>query len=179
MKENVILINLSRGISINENLLAKNIKNGKIAGAAIDVFTSKTKKEKFISPLQGLSHIILTPHIGGSTKESQQNAGKFVAEKIVRFINTGNTINSVNFPNMQLPELSHAHRLIHIHKNIPGVLANINTILAKNKINIEGQYLKTNEHIGYVITDINTNYDKHVLEELKNMKETIRLRVLY
>ena len=105
--------------------------------------------------------------------------GQFVPERVISFINTGNSTLSLNFPNLQLPELKDAHRLIHVHQNVPGVMAKINSLLANHKINIEGQYLKTNEDIGYVITDVNKTYDKDVIEKLKMMKETIKLRLLY
>jgi D-3-phosphoglycerate dehydrogenase / 2-oxoglutarate reductase len=123
--------------------------------------------------------VILTPHIGGSTQEAQENIGNFVPGKIMEYINTGSTTNSVNFPNLQLPVLKDAHRLIHIHENMPGVLAKINRILADHDINIVGQYLKTNEKIGYVITDIDKEYDKAVISDLRKLKGTIRFRVLY
>lgn len=181
MKDGVVFLNLSRGYIVDIKALYKNIKSGKVKGAAIDVYPEepKSKEEQFISPLQNLSNVILTPHIGGSTKEAQESIGLFVADKIIKFINTGDTTMSVNFPNLQLPLLKNAHRLIHIHQNVPGVLAKINSTLATNKINIEGQYLKTNEEIGYVITDVNRSYNKEVLQKLKTIPETIKFRVLY
>ncbi|MEQ9008263.1 MAG: phosphoglycerate dehydrogenase, partial [Ekhidna sp.] len=133
----------------------------------------------FKSPLMGLRNTILTPHVGGSTLEAQENIADFVPSKIIEYINTGSTTNSVNFPNITLPSLSQAHRFIHIHKNEPGVLADINNVLAKHGINIGGQYLKTNDIIGYVITDIDKNYDEEVIKDLKLIKGTIRFRVLY
>ena len=129
--------------------------------------------------MRGLPNTILTPHIGGSTLEAQQNIGRFVPGKIMEYINTGSTSNSVNFPNLTLPILDNAHRLIHIHNNVPGILAKINQILADHGINIVGQYLKTNESIGYVITDINKEYDKEVIAKLKAIDQTIKFRVLY
>lgn len=181
MKNGVIFINSSRGYVVDLDALLKNIKMGKVAGAAIDVFPQepKSNKEKFISRLQGLPNVILTPHIGGSTVEAQENIGFFVTEKILSFINTGNTTLSVNFPHIQLPQLRNAHRFIHTHQNVPGVLAKINGILAEFAINIEGQYLKTNEDIGYVITDVNKKYKKEVIDKLKKIAETIKFRVLY
>lgn len=182
MKTGVYFLNFSRGHLVDYNSLAEFIKKGKIKGAAIDVFPEepKTNKENhFTSPLQGLPNVVLTPHLGGSTQEAQQRIGVFVANKIIDFINTGNTTLSVNFPNLLLPKQHNLHRLIHIHKNQPGILAQINSILSKYNINIEGQYLKTNEDIGYVITDVNKNYDNRIITELKAIKNTIRVRVLY
>lgn len=181
MKDNSIFINTSRGFVVDIKALAKFLKNGKIAAAAVDVFPDepKEKSEKFTSILQNIPGVLLTPHIGGNTMEAQSNIGLFVTDKIINFMNTGNTTLSVNFPNIQLPQLKNVNRLIHIHENVPGVLAKINNILAAHKINIEGQYLKTNEEIGYVITDVNKFYNKTVLEELKNIKETIKFRILY
>ncbi|TDN79662.1 D-3-phosphoglycerate dehydrogenase [Salegentibacter sp. 24] len=181
MKENVIFLNLSRGHVVDIKALKENIESGKIMGAGIDVYPQepKTNNEEFISELRNLPNVILTPHIGGSTLEAQENIGNFVPGKIIEYINTGSTTNSVNFPNLQLPVLQNAHRLIHIHQNRPGILAEINRILAGHDINIEGQYLKTNETIGYVITDIDKKYDKKVIKDLKGLKGTIRFRVLY
>ena len=147
----------------------------------MDVFPQepKTNAEAFESPLRNLPNVILTPHIGGSTLEAQENIGNFVPGKIIEYINTGSTTNSVNFPNLQLPILENAHRLIHIHRNVPGILASINNTLARHHINIVGQYLKTNETIGYVITDIDKAYDKGVIKDLKEIQGTIRFRILY
>jgi D-3-phosphoglycerate dehydrogenase len=157
MKKGVIFLNLSRGHVVDVKALRENILNGKVAGCAVDVYPYEpiSNDEEFVSELRGLPNTILTPHIGGSTLEAQENIGNFVPGKIMDYINSGNTSNSVNFPNLTLPTLENAHRLIHIHNNVPGILAKINHVLAERGINIVGQYLKTNEHIGYVITDIN------------------------
>ena len=181
MKKGVIFINLSRGHLVDIQALKENILSGKVAGCAIDVFPYEpvSNNEEFQSELRGLPNTILTPHIGGSTMEAQENIGRFVPGKIIDYINTGSTSNSFNFPNLTLPTLENAHRLIHIHNNVPGILAKINHVLAGHGINIMGQYLKTNEHIGYVITDINKEYDKDVMKELKAIENTIRVRVLY
>ena len=181
MKKGTILINYSRGNVVNINELKKNILLGKIHGAAIDVFPKEPKNnnQKFSSVLIGLPNTILTPHIGGSTKEAQKNIGAFVPNKVIDFINTGATSNSVNFPSLVLPELKNAHRFIHIHKNIPNVMLKINKILSEFEVNILGQYLKTNDKIGYVITDINKKYNKKVIKKLKDINGTIKLRVLY
>ncbi|HTJ52429.1 MAG TPA: phosphoglycerate dehydrogenase [Cyclobacteriaceae bacterium] len=181
MKKGVIFINLSRGHVVDINALKDNIKNGKVAGCAIDVFPYEpvSNDEEFQSELRGLPNTIITPHIGGSTLEAQENIGNFVPAKMMEYINTGSTSISVNFPNLTLPILQDAHRLIHIHHNVPGILAKINQILADNGINIVGQYLKTNETIGYVITDINKEYDKDVITQLREIEQTIKFRVLY
>lgn len=181
MKDGSIFLNLSRGQVVDVDALSKYIESGKIKGAGVDVFPKepKTNQESFESVLRGLPNLILTPHIGGSTEEAQENIGNFVPGKIIEYINTGGTTNSVNFPNLQLPTLENAHRLIHIHHNKPGIIAHINRILATHDINVVGQYLKTNETIGYVITDIDKAYDADVIKELKEIQGTIRFRVLY
>ncbi len=181
MRDGAIFLNLARGQVVDVDALKKHIESGKIRGAGIDVFPKepKTNKEEFESVLRGLPNLILTPHIGGSTEEAQVNIGNFVPGKIIEYINTGGTTNSVNFPNLQLPTLENAHRLIHIHHNKPGIIAHINRILAAHDINIVGQYLKTNETIGYVITDIDKEYNSDVIKELKGIQGTIRFRVLY
>jgi D-3-phosphoglycerate dehydrogenase len=181
MKKGVIFINLSRGHIVDISALRENILNGKVAGCAIDVFPHEpvSNDEEFTSELRGLPNTILTPHIGGSTSEAQENIGNYVPGKIMDYINTGSTSNSVSFPNITLPILENAHRLIHIHNNVPGILAKINQVLAENGINIVGQYLKTNDAIGYVITDINKQYDKDVIAKLKAIEHTIKFRVLY
>ncbi|MEQ8475203.1 phosphoglycerate dehydrogenase [Fulvivirga sp.] len=181
MKDGVIFLNLSRGHVVDIDALKNNILNSKIAGAGIDVFPEEPKSndDEFVSPLRGLPNVLLTPHIGGSTLEAQENIATFVPNKIMEYINTGSTTNSVNFPNLQLPTLQNAHRLIHIHLNMPGILAKINQVLADHQINIVGQYLKTNEVIGYVITDIDKEYDKDVIKALRSIEHTIKFRVLY
>lgn len=181
MKDGVIFLNLSRGHVVDIQALVASIKSQKVWGASIDVFPyePKTNNEEFINELRGLPNVILTPHIGGSTEEAQENIAQFVPGKMIEFVNKGNTFMSVNFPNLQLPELHEAHRLIHIHENYPGIIAQINSILATYGINILGQYLKTNEKIGYVITDIDKAYSKDVIKELKEIKHTIKFRMLY
>jgi len=181
MKPGVVFINLSRGHVVDIHALRQNIETGKVAGCAVDVFPYEpvSNNEEFKSELRGLRNTILTPHIGGSTSEAQENIGNFVPGKFLDYINTGSTSNSVNFPNLTLPTLENAHRLIHIHENVPGILARINQVLADHGINIVGQYLKTNELIGYVITDINKEYDKEVIAKLRAIEHTIKFRVLY
>ena len=181
MKEGTVFLNLSRGHVVDINALKKSILSGKIRGAGVDVFPlePKSNKEEFQSELRGLPNLILTPHIGGSTEEAQVNIGNFVPGKLIEYINTGSTTNSVDFPNLQLPMLENAHRLIHIHHNRPGIIAHINKVFADHDCNIVGQYLKTNEQIGYVITDIDKAYNEEVIAEMKNIPDTIRFRVLY
>ncbi len=181
MKSGVIFLNLSRGFVVDINALKNNIKSGKVKGTAIDVFPYEpvSNDEKFITELQNLPNVILTPHIGGSTDEAQRDIANFVPNKIIDFINSGNSYYSVNFPNIQLPTFENAHRLIHIHHNVPGILAKINSIFAEHGINIIGQYLKTNELVGYVITDISKKYDPELINELKEIPHTIKFRVLY
>ncbi|WP_323756891.1 phosphoglycerate dehydrogenase [Roseivirga sp.] len=181
MKDGVIFLNLARGPVVDIPALKEAILSGKVIGAGVDVFPEepKSNNDPFTSELMGLPNTILTPHIGGSTLEAQENIADFVPRKIMDYINTGNTENSVNFPNITLPPLKNAHRLIHIHKNRPGVLAKINNTLAEFDANIVGQYLKTNEAIGYVITDINKQYGKELSKSLKKIEHTIKFRMLY
>jgi D-3-phosphoglycerate dehydrogenase len=181
MKDGVIFMNLSRGHVVDIEALAEAVKSGKVAGASVDVFPKepKTNDEVFESALRGLPNVILTPHIGGSTEEAQENIGYFVPSKLLEFMNNGSSYGSVNFPEVQLPKLKDSHRLLHIHANVPGVLAKLNNIFAKNNINITGQYLKTNEKIGYVIVDIAKNYTEEFIQELKEVEGTIRFRMLY
>jgi D-3-phosphoglycerate dehydrogenase / 2-oxoglutarate reductase len=181
MRQGVIFINLSRGKVVDINALRQNIESGKVRGAAIDVFPTEPKNnsQPFESKLKGLPNTILTPHIGGSTHEAQINIASFVPEMLMGFINTGNTATSVNFPRLQLKIVENGHRLIHIHKNESGVLGKIDQSLGEHNINIIGQYLKTNEAIGYVITDIDKEYPKSVINHLRKIEGSIRVRVLY
>ena len=180
MKPGALFLNNARGHVVDVPALAAALRSGHLGGAAVDVFPyePKTNHEPFENELRGLPNVLLTPHIGGSTAEAQRNIAEFVPERLMQYINTGNTQQSVNFPNIQLP-VQQAHRLIHIHANVPGVLADINNVLAAHQVNILGQYLKTNEHIGYVITDINREYDQDVIEALRAVEHTIKFRVLY
>ncbi len=181
MKKSSAFINLSRGLVVDIGALKESLESGHLVGAAIDVFPQEpsNNEEKFVSSLRGLPNTILTPHIGGSTQEAQENIGDFVPNQIIQYINTGSTSNSVNFPQVLLPNFQNAHRLMHLHHNVPGILAKMNQVFAKHEINIVGQYLKTNETIGYVITDINKKYDQQMIDELKSIEDTIRFRVLY
>lgn len=181
MKEGAVFINLSRGFVVDLEALRDALVSGRLRSAAIDVFPEEPKEDgaPFSSPLQGLPNVILTPHVGGSTQEAQENIGRFVPAKILDFLERGNTTLSVNFPNLQLPELKDSHRVVHVHRNVPGILARINQIMAEKGINITGQHLKTSEQIGYVITDIGQDYDESLVRELRSIPDTIRVRVLY
>jgi D-3-phosphoglycerate dehydrogenase / 2-oxoglutarate reductase len=181
MKDNVIFVNLSRGHVVEIPALVNALKSGKVWGAAVDVFPyePKTNDEEFMNELRGLPRVILTPHVGGSTEEAQANIGEFVPSKLLQFMNNGSTYGSVNFPELQLPPLEDAHRLLHIHQNVPGILAKINNIFAKYNVNIKGQYLKTTNETGYVITDIAKLYADEIVAELKEIDNTIKFRMLY
>ena len=181
MKPGAILINLSRGDVMDIKAVKDALKKKHLGGLAVDVFPAEPKSnhEKFESPLQLLPNVILTPHIGGSTLEAQASIGIDVAEKLISFTNTGNSSGSLTVPDMSLPILHNAHRILHIHHNVPGVLSQINTLMLKMKVNILGQFLKTNDKIGYVVLDIDKKSSPKVMEELKKIKETIRTRSLY
>ncbi len=181
MKDGAVFINLSRGFVVELEALKEALESGKIRGAALDVFPREPRRdgEPIELPLQGMPNVLLTPHIGGSTEEAQANIAGFVPDKILNYVEKGSTSLSVNFPNLQLPELRGAHRVAHIHANVPGILARINQVLASRDINIIGQYLKTNERVGYVITDVGRDYDPAVVRELQAIPRTMRVRVLY
>ncbi|WP_286875830.1 phosphoglycerate dehydrogenase, partial [Marinimicrobium sp. UBA4509] len=181
MKPGSILINASRGTVIDIDALAEAVKADKLAGAAIDVFPVEPKgnDDEFVSPLRGLDNVLLTPHIGGSTVEAQQNIGVEVAEKLIMYSDNGTTTSSVNFPEVALPGHPDAHRLLHVHGNVPGVMSAINRIFSDNQINIAAQYLQTNEKVGYVVVDIYSPYSPEVLKQLREIEGTIRCRVLF
>lgn len=180
MKDGAHLVNLSRGFIVDIPALVAALKSGKLAGAAIDVYPEEPAKNgEFHTKLQGLPNVILTPHVGGSTEEAQKDIADFVPGKIMAYINLGNTVDAVNFPNIRLPRLEKSHRFLHIHKNVPGVMAKINKILAKYDLNITGQYLSTDPKVGYVITDLDKEYNKEVLDKLRKVEGTIKFRVLY
>lgn len=180
MKQGAILINLSRGFVVDIEALVDALKNGKLSGAAIDVYPEEPRSNgKFITKLQGLQNVILTPHVGGSTEEAQRNIADFVPNKIMDYINAGSTVDAVNFPNIRLPKQQNSHRFLHIHKNVPGIMAQINEVLAKFEMNITGQYLSTDNEVGYVISDLDKEYNKEVVKALKKVEHTIKFRVLY
>jgi len=180
-KKGSILINYARGEVVDLDALAKSLQDGLLSGAAIDVYPAEPEKngDKFSTPLQGLHNVILTPHIGGSTEEAQQNIGQDVSNKLFNFLEKGITTGSHTIPGLNLPPQEGTHRILHIHNNVPGVLSEINTRLSKNNINILAQYLKTNDEIGYVVLDVDKSLSKNAHELLKNVKQTIKVRVLY
>ena len=180
MKDGVILLNLSRGFVVEIEAMVAGLKSGKLGGVAVDVYPEEPRANgAYFTELMGLDNVILTPHVGGSTEEAQKDIADFVPSKIRSYINNGNTVDAVNFPNVRLPSMSNSHRFLHIHENVPGVLAAINDTFAKFKLNIVGQYLSTDENVGYAITDIVKDYDAEVMAELKSVPNTIRFRVLY
>ena len=181
MKEGAVFLNLSRGHVVDLTALRSHLMSGHLAGAAVDVFPEEPhgNGERFEHPLRDVPEALLTPHVGGSTLEAQHDIGRFVSGRIIDYINTGSTENSVNFPAIRLPPQERAHRLIHLHQNVPGILARINQALAAAGANISGQYLKTNERIGYVITDIEGSYSDSLLDEIRRIPSTLRFRVLY
>ena len=180
MRDGALFLNLSRGFVVDHGALREEILSGRLAGAAVDVFYEEPSGEdtNFTSRLQGLPNVILTPHIGGSTEEAQEDIGHFVATKLAAYVRRGSTSLSVNLPNVDLAARAGAHGLVHIHRNTPGVLAAINAIFAEHRINIEGQSLGTRGDVGYVITDIADNFTEDMLTRLAHMDETIRIRVL-
>jgi D-3-phosphoglycerate dehydrogenase len=181
MKPGAIFINAARGTVVDIDALADVIKSGHIAGAAIDVFPvePKSNDEEFQSPLRGLENVILTPHIGGTTHEAQENIGLEVANKLVKYSDNGSTLSAVNFPEVSLPGHKGSSRLLHIHRNQPGVMNQINQIFAEEGINIAGQYLQTSSHIGYVVIDVETEHSEKALAKLKEINGTIRARILH
>ncbi|MCE8023165.1 phosphoglycerate dehydrogenase [Billgrantia aerodenitrificans] len=181
MKDGSILINASRGKVVVIEALAEAIKAGKLNGAAIDVFPVEPKgnDEVFESPLRGLSNVILTPHIGASTLEAQENIGIEVSERLITYSDNGSTLMAVNFPEVQLPPHPGKHRLLHIHGNVPGVLSEINRVLAEYEINIAGQYLQTNDKVGYVVIDSDKRYSTEAKQALGQIRHTLRARELF
>jgi len=180
-KKGAILINYARGEVVELDDLRKFIVDGHIGGAAIDVFPWEPEKngDRFQTPLQDLPNVILTPHIGGSTEEAQQNIGEDVSMKLLNYLEKGITFGSHTVPALALPPQAGSHRILHIHNNVPGVLSAINTQLSKHNINIVGQYLKTNDEIGYVVLDVDKKLSSQALQLLKEVKETIKVRMLY
>jgi D-3-phosphoglycerate dehydrogenase len=181
MKPGVLFLNLSRGHVVNIGDLAQALGSGRVGGAALDVFPEepRTNADPFESPLQGLKNVILTPHIGGSTEEAQEAIGEFAAERLLNFMNRGDTTFCVNLPNVQLAEVSGGHRILHIHRNQPGVMFELNRELASAGLNILGQHLKTDEQVGYVITDVDRDYDPEALTALKGVSGTLKFRLLH
>ncbi|HLI92498.1 MAG TPA: phosphoglycerate dehydrogenase [Puia sp.] len=180
-KKGSILINYARGEVVDLEGLAKCLQEGALSGAAIDVFPWEPEKngDRFSTPLQGLPNVILTPHIGGSTEEAQANIGEDVSNKLFQYLETGMTLGSHTIPPLVLPHQEGTHRILHIHKNVPGVLSEINSTLSQHNINILGQYLKTNDEIGYVVLDIDKRLSNQAVQLLKAVRATIKTRLLY
>jgi len=181
LKKGSILLNYARGEVVDLEALAAALKEGQLSGAAIDVYPWEPEKngDKFTTPLQGLPNVILTPHIGGSTEEAQENIGEDVSNKLFQYLETGQTIGSHTVPPLSLTHTEGTHRILHIHKNVPGVLSEINRTLSNHNINILGQYLKTNDDIGYVVLDVDKKLSTQALELLRAVKNTIKTRLLY
>lgn len=181
MKPGAIFINAARGTVVDIDALCEALSSKKVAGAAIDVFPvePKSNTEEFISPLRAFDNVILTPHVGGSTQEAQENIGSEVASKLVKYSDNGSTLSAVNFPEVSLPEHTGRSRLLHIHENIPGVLTQINQAFAECNINIAAQYLQTNEAIGYVVIDVDSEDAETALSQLKQVNGTIKTRILH
>ena len=181
MRPGSLFLNLSRGFVVDHLALRRHIESGHLSGAAVDVFAQepRSRAEPFVSELRGLANVILTPHVGGSTEEAQQDIGNFVANKLRRYAIDGGTSLSVNLPGLELPERAEGRsRLAHIHRNVPGVLAEANSIVARHSINVEGQILGTKGDVGYVLTDIASDVDDELIKELSAMPATVSLRVL-
>jgi D-3-phosphoglycerate dehydrogenase len=180
-KKGGILINYARGEVVDLDALKVALQEGQLSGAAIDVFPWEPEKngDVFTSPLQNIPNVLLTPHVGGSTEEAQYNIGEDVSAKLLQYLEVGATYGSHTIPEINLPSQEGTHRILHIHANVPGVLSEINSRLSENKINILGQYLKTNDDIGYVVLDIDKKLSKNAVELLKQVKGTLKVRLLY
>lgn len=183
MKPGAQLINASRGSVVEIDALVEALKSRHLGGAGMDVFPVEPKGagEEFVSPLRGMDNVLLTPHVGGSTEEAQQNIGTEVAEKLIKYSNNGSTLSAVNFPEVSLPEHRGQHRLLHIHRNQPGVLSAINAVFSEQRINVAGQYLQTNPSIGYVVMDVEgeRKASLNLRKRLDHVPGTIRTRILY
>lgn len=181
MKKGSYLINYSRGDVVDIDELKKRLKSGRIKGAAIDVFPEEplTEGDEFKSPLQRINNVILTPHIGGSTHEAQENIGVEVSGKLIKFINNGSSATAVNVPEVALPVHEKRHRILHFHRNVPGVLRKVNALFAKRNVNVLGQYLMTDPNIGYLVMDVSRDVDRSLLDELRKIPETIKARILF
>ena len=181
MKEDAVLINASRGSVVDLEALAAALDGGLLAGAAVDVYPvePRSNDEPFATPLQGVDRALLTPHVGGSTVEAQQNIGAEVAGKLVRYSDNGSTVTSVNLPEVALPPHPTCHRILHVHRNVPGVMAAVNRVFSDLGVNVDAQYLQTRGELGYVVTDVDCETSEEALLALRGVEGTIRTRVLY
>jgi D-3-phosphoglycerate dehydrogenase len=181
IKQGSVFINAARGTVVDIDALCGALESGRVLGAAVDVFPlePRSNNDEFISPLRTFDNVILTPHVGGSTMEAQENIGYEVAEKLAKYSDNGSTITSVNFPEVALPAHANVHRLLHVHRNIPGILSAINTVFSQNNVNISGQYLQTNDKVGYVVVDVDADYSEMALEKILEIEGTIRARRLF
>jgi D-3-phosphoglycerate dehydrogenase len=181
MRPGSLFLNLSRGFVVDYAALRAHIESGRIAGAAVDVFPvePKGRGDEFVSELRGLPNVILTPHIGGSTEEAQQDIGRFVAGKFRDFVRDGSTAMSVNVPGLALPRASGTLRMVHLHRNVPGVLARVNGLLADGGVNVEAQLLSTRGDLGYVVTDSASGTTQAIVDQIRALPETISLRVIF
>ncbi len=181
MPRGSVLINASRGTVVDIEALADSLESGALGGAGIDVFPvePRSNDDEFVSPLRRFDNTFLTPHIGGSTQEAQENIGTEVAEKLARYSDNGTTTSSVNMPEVALPEHAGSHRLLHIHRNVPGIMSAINNVFSENRLNVSAQYLQTNETVGYVVIDVDAEYSDLALQKLAAIEGTIRCRVLF
>jgi D-3-phosphoglycerate dehydrogenase len=180
MQDGAVFLNSSRGFVVDVPALKAALDSGRLAGAALDVFPREpaANGDTFVSELRGLRNVILTPHVGGSTSEAQRSIARYVSERLAQYVGAGDSYGSVNFPNIRLGAMQDVQRFLHVHENVPGILAQINGALADSGINVEGQYLKTMDEIGYVITDVGARYDEAVKDRLRSIEGTIRFRVL-
>jgi len=181
MKRGSYLLNLSRGTVVDIDALAAALKEGHLAGAAIDVFPTepRTNGPGFESPLRGLSNVILTPHVGGSTEEAQEAIGREVGARLLEFLNAGITTGAVNFPQVNAPPLAGSHRILNVHRNVPGVLSAINSIVSGVKANVAGQVLATDPNIGYLVMDLDQTVSDEVSARVRELETSIRTRILY
>jgi D-3-phosphoglycerate dehydrogenase len=183
MRPGALLINASRGTVVDIDALAAALSGGHLAGAAVDVFPAEPKAngDAFVSPLVGMDNVILTPHIGGSTLEAQDNIGVEVASKLVRYSDNGSTLSAVNFPEVSLPEHPHSRRLLHIHRNVPGTLSRINELFSAGNLNIDAQFLQTDAEVGYVVIDVSADVAQAqaLKERMAGIPGTLKARVLY
>lgn len=181
MKQGAIFMNAARGTVVDIDALVDALNSGKLAGAAVDVFPvePKSNNDEFVSPLRGIDNVILTPHVGGSTQEAQQNIGIEVAGKLAKYSDNGSTLSAVNFPDVSLPEHTGCSRLLHIHENKPGILTQINLTFADKGVNIAAQYLNTDDALGYVVIDVHTEDAQTALAQLKGIEGTIKTRILH